>query len=459
MNALIAALVIVAAALGVVSTWRNPPALVGAALTASLFVRTIDHFTSAAFLGSLDDVFVMVVILRAVIYRIERSNEEPFIRSFPGFAFALTFAGFGLISAFLNAVPFGTVALGSYLATKAIFFGWAVAQFQWTAGAVRASWRWGCAIAAVIALAMLLNLAIPGRWAAAFSVSGAQIERYGLPSLFGPFVHPFDLAFACSVLAVAAAAYLRVFGRRNWAIFALVVGLVGTVLSLRRKDLLGIAAGLFTLVARLNRPGWLIAGALVLPILLVWNWSFLSHQVSELLASYASLTSREARTVLTLGGIHLAVSDFPFGAGFGRFASRAAAVNYSPEYYKLGINNTYGLGPGVGQGAFLTDTSWPALLGEAGFVGTSAFVGMLVAFLIASRRWARSDSAEMRWVGLTGVSLLVVILFESTGASVFASPPMFPFLPALIGIGASLERTIGSSMNSTAALVRSRRRL
>lgn len=459
MGSLIAVLVIVAAALGVLSTWRNPPALVGVALTVCLFVRTVDHFTSASFLGSLDDIFVMVVILRALLYRVERSGEEPFLRSFPGFTFALIFAGFGLISAFVNNVPFGTIALGSYLATKAVFFGWAVAQFQWTVEAVRASWKWGCSVAAVIAVAMLLNIAIPGPWAAAFSVSGASIERYGLPSLFGPFVHPFDLAFACSVLAVAAAAYLRVFGRRKWAVFALLVGLVGTVLSLRRKDLLGIAAGLFTLTARLSRPGWLIAGALVLPILLVWNWSFLSQQVSDLIASYASLTSREARTVLTLGGIHLAISDFPFGAGFGRFASRAAAVNYSPEYYNLGINNTYGLGPGVGQGAFLTDTSWPALLGEAGFVGTSAFVAMLVAFLIVSRRWTRSSVPEMRWVGLTGVSLLVVILFESTGASVFASPPMFPFLPALIGIGASLERTIAQPVHPSAVLVRSRRKL
>ncbi len=431
---------LVAAALAVLMTWRRPTGLVGVALTICLFVRSLDHFTKEAFLGSLDDVFVLLVVLRAAIYRIERSSSEAFIRPYPGVVFAAIFTAFGVVSALLNDVPVATMALGAYLATKAIVLGWAVAQFDWTAASVRSIWRWGCVIATLIASAMVMNLIAPGPWAAAFSVSGGQIERYGLPSLFGPFVHPFDLAFACSVLAVAAAAFLRVYGRKKWAAFVLVVGLLGTVLSLRRKDLLGVAAGLFALIARLRRPGWLIAGILTLPIILIWNWPFLSAQVSDLLSSYASLTSKEARTVLTLGGIHLAISDFPWGAGFGRFASRAAAVNYSPEYFRLGINRTYGLGPGAGEGAFLTDTSWPALLGETGFVGTAAFVALLVAFLISFRRWARSEVPELRWVGLVGVSFLIVILFESTGASVFASPPMFPFLPALVGIGASLER-------------------
>ena len=99
----------------------------------------------------------------------------------------------------------------------------------------------------------------------------------------------------------------------------------------------------------------------------------LGQVVTTTYNDYLGNGNPEARTVLTRDSFAVAAAHFPGGAGFGRFGSAVAATNYSPEYVARGYPDIWGLGRTAEDGRFLTDTEWPAIIGETGFFGALAF--------------------------------------------------------------------------------------
>jgi hypothetical protein len=421
--------------------WTSPRLLVGFAFVGILFTRTLSHLSGLSIVDNLDDGLVALCLLRALFHRATATHAARRY-AFPGIFMFIGFLAIGLLSALIrNPDGIGTTLAGTVLAAKAVVFGWAVCQFDWKPADVRWFATRGAGVLSLVVAAAAINAVIPSAWASVFSVNGGIIARYGLPSLTGPFIHPFDLAFCASMGAVAIFAYRRYVGKTRYN-FVLAFALsVVTVLTFRRKDLLGLGFASLTMLVRARSSRWLIPVALVAPIMLVLSWQEIAAQVDALQTSYFTVDSEEARTVLTLGAVTLSLQYFPLGAGFGRFGSRTAAVEYSPEYVHLGYQNVYGLGPGPTAGAFLTDTSWPAILGETGVIGTILFAVGLIAMLRRGLLIERmSTSREARWLGATTVGWFILTVFQSTGAAVFTSPPMFAFFFGITGIAVALQR-------------------
>jgi hypothetical protein len=145
--------------------------------------------------------------------------------------------------------------------------------------------------------------------------------------------------------------------------------------------------------------------------------------------------------VLTRDSFSVAASHFPVGAGFGRFGSAVAASNYSPEYVARGYPSIWGLGRTPEEGRFLTDTEWPAIIGESGFFGAVAFIAGLVAIFRAGRRLTRgARDPAIRWAGLTVVGWLAALLVQSIGTVSFTGPPVSGAFFALVGVlGAAMD--------------------
>jgi hypothetical protein len=431
-----AATLSVLAALALIPLWLKPKLLVGVALLVIIFVRTLAHLSGVTALSNADDGLVALVVARALL-ELRPHRARP---AYPGMPFFLLFVACGAAGSLLS--PYFSPSIlvaGTFLAFKGVLLGWAVAQFPWTPDDVRRAYRFGGGLVAAVLVATLANAVAPGAWASVFAVQGETIDRYGLPSLSGPFIHPFDLAFFSAMAAVAIYAYRHVVGPSRFTSVLLAGTTLATFFSFRRKDLLGLLAALFALANLTRRIRGLLAAVLVLPLLVVIAWDEISAQVDQVVGSYLSVDSGEARTVLTLNAFRLANDYAPFGAGFGRYGSRTAATTYSPEYFRLGLENSYGLGPGV-RGFFLTDTSWPAIIGETGYLGTAMFVLAFVAVALRARRWTTSDEPMLRMLGFTALGWLILTAFQSTGAAVFTSPPMFGLLFSLLGFGAALER-------------------
>lgn len=419
-----------------VLVWPYPRALVGLALLSILFARTVAHFEPAIG-GSLDDAATILVVLRACVYLFER-GRRPFLH-YPGLLAFLLFGLMGIVSGLANDVSPVLILSGTYLAMKGIFFGLACAQFEWNFGHVNRGYRFWVKLAVPILLLGLVNLAVPGMWARLFSVNGGAIERYGLPSVHSVFIHPYDFAFFCSMTGVMIIAWSIHHKSSVLERFVLVGTVVGTVLSFRRKDLVGFVFAGLSINVRHHKYFALALAFVGISLVIVVEWDFIFDQFEVIRSGYFSMQSKEARTILTLGALSVAANHFPLGAGFGRFGSRIAALNYSPEYVDLGYVEKYGLGPGA-KGFFLTDTSWPAIIGETGLIGTLAFVLGLVICARFAWRLSRNSESGLSTAGSITFAWLILATFQSLGAAVFSAPPTFPFVFTAVGISAALAR-------------------
>ncbi|MEA5055279.1 MAG: hypothetical protein VB093_17805 [Propionicimonas sp.] len=444
--------ILAAAFVGV--AWTRPHLLFGAVLLSTLFVRTLEHITANSAVGLIDDVLVVF----AVIYGCKERMKGNARVKYPGFGWFLVFFASGIISSVVNGGGINAVAIGgAFLASKFLLIGWAAAQTRWEEDHIRWLIRGGGVTCLVVGLGVLGNLAAPGLWNSVFTVGGGPIVRFGQASLVGPFIHPVDLAFFCGLALLASTSHIALFGS-SWKSRAIQLACgMALLLTFRRKEILGTILALGALVMRRRRAGSLWLYVFVILISVLAFLPFISTVVQDLVASYGSVEGGEGRTLLSVGAARLANQYLPLGAGFGRFASRTAAVNYSPEYYQLGLDRVYGLGPGD-RGFFLTDTSWPAVLGETGVLGTVAFIVGWCCIFRSFRQVSRDSSDITRFLGDLGVGWVVFLMIESTGAAVFSSPPMFAFVPFLAGLVASLSgETAGRPGHSRPGLVRSLR--
>ena len=82
-----------------------------------------------------------------------------------------------------------------------------------------------------------------------------------------------------------------------------------------------------------------------------------------------------ARPALYVGGLRLMVDYFPFGSGFGTFASTLSVEEYSKVYSMYGIQNVLGLVEG--HAAFAGDVFWPCIYGQLGIIGLLLYLHML----------------------------------------------------------------------------------
>ncbi len=140
----------------------------------------------------------------------------------------------------------------------------------------------------------------------------------------------------------------------------------------------------------------------------------------EQISTYFLNTSRYSpRQILTKDSIVLAAEHFPLGTGFGSFGSTIAAQYYSPLYEQLGYPNNYGMGP-VGS-MFLTDSFWPEIIAQFGFIGTVLFIGILILFVLYSIRTLKKD----RIAGFSMLMILVNMLINSMAESSFFNPASF----------------------------------
>ena len=127
--------------------------------------------------------------------------------------------------------------------------------------------------------------------------------------------------------------------------------------------------------------------------------------------------AQSARYTLMADSLKIAANNAPVGLGFGTFGSAAAANAYSPVYLQLGYLAHYGLGY-AGTTSYLTDTFWPVLFGEFGYLGTLLYSGLI---FVISRKCVYLLNRN-RGLGIASLSIMGYLLICSTGATAFFNP-------------------------------------
>ena len=134
------------------------------------------------------------------------------------------------------------------------------------------------------------------------------------------------------------------------------------------------------------------------------------------------------RSILLRDSTVLAKNFFPLGTGFGTFASNIAATYYSPLYYKLGYAAIPNMSPN--SNAFLSDSFWPIVIGQTGFIGLIFFSLVVINLLRLCFKVAKQDVYAF-W---SLISIIVYELISSTSEPAFFNPSVPPifFLYAII---------------------------
>ena len=219
--------------------------------------------------------------------------------------------------------------------------------------------------------------------------------RYGLPSIKLFYYHPTYLAGAVIML------------------------LAVQLLFFEKKSIPFMAMGLFVVCATLR--GKAIAGALtyvVIAYFVIWYRKKLRvwHMVALCLAAitvaweqiyfyFIELSGESARSVLTSTAIEIMRDYFPIGTGFGTYASASAMEHYSPVYYMYGINQIWGLSEDFR--AFGSDSFWPIIIGQTGFIGTLCFAGVLVLLFLRLSR-VRATNRNAYAMGLFAFAYIMI---------------------------------------------------
>lgn len=114
------------------------------------------------------------------------------------------------------------------------------------------------------------------------------------------------------------------------------------------------------------------------------------------------------RMILLVRSIGIANSNFPLGVGFASFGSNIAAEHFSPVYVKLGIV----------YGAFLSDSFWPIVIGQCGYLGLCGFILIIVGFTKKAFALLKSDF----YLFYSFISVLIYEVICSIAESAFFHP-------------------------------------
>lgn len=232
---------------------------------------------------------------------------------------------------------------------------------------------------------------------------------FGIPRAF-KFIFYHQAALVWFVVALVSLLLSEFDRNRIYILFGFVV----IALTLTTKGVCWVAA-IMMIVVTLNkrgRPsvfGLLFGGIAVLML-----------ASDSLILYYANSTVDTARSALQQAANKIALNEFPFGAGFASFGSAVTAMpeHYSPLYFAYGLSTIWGLTPGNTQ--YLSDTFWPVVIGQFGYVGFAVFAA--VAFFCFRSVIVRTRDSGNARAWLSPISLLIYLVLGSLAETAFFNP-------------------------------------
>lgn len=229
-------------------------------------------------------------------------------------------------------------------------------------------------------------------------------RRYGLHSFNFLFKHPSTYS---QILAGILLLLLTDAGsNKKW--IAVCLALIS--LSLRSTSIAFSAACIVLLING-------VSGKMRLTQLMLIGISVVSFGWGQIQYYFFSIDGG-ARARLTAVSLEIANRFSPIGSGFATYASNITAQPgyYSPLYYQYGLNSVHGLVPG--DISFLSDTFWPIVVGQFGWMGLILFIFCLLSLLIGRISFSKNHGASWKIAGL----FFIYLLLASAGSPAFFHP-------------------------------------
>lgn len=192
------------------------------------------------------------------------------------------------------------------------------------------------------------------------------------------------------------------------------ISLIIVISTLRVKGILFVVLSILILLIFMKKKQKVAISKsiLLMLLLLIVGWNQFENYFFD---------DGQARTMLMKKSINVANDHFPLGSGFGTYGSYMSSVNYSPVYYKYGLNRVYGLQPVTGK--FICDSFWPMILAEFGYIGLIGYI--YIVYLIYKKIQNKYDK-ETYNVYINKLLILFYLLISSSAEQAFVSPLAVP---------------------------------
>lgn len=356
----------------------------------------------------------------------------------------------GFVSSFIHDVPVNISVLGAFLFVKGLLYLFVFMNLNFTADDISKLIKLMKVVAIIVVVFAIVDLLMWKQFRMLLLKNTVHDIRAGMVSVQSLFIHPAIYGWFMVFVGTFAAAAFKVTGKRAYLMAAGAFYLFG-MLSFKFKTMLAV----FVIILILYMlSGFKKALVYLFPasLILVAAWFLGGSYVKELtLLTYERYINVDmydsARNALYMVALTIGQTEFPFGVGFGRYGSFVAREHYSPVYYEYGMDKIWGLEPSMP--VFATDTYWPIIIGETGFIGLVILV-FLFAYLLVSifRRFGTMEKTHEKILGLFAGLVFTHAIFESLGEPIFNSAPQNVFLFITIGIAMSFLTGSGSMPNA-----------
>lgn len=373
----------------------------------------------AGLIKQVDEPMVMLLLVLTLIER-RRAAARPLI--------LVPAAGLlcaGLASNIIQATPVMPAIVGGWSGLKFWVLLFITISLPWRRRDFELLSRWTTAVVALVLGIAMVELVAPALHRTVLPVRafGAEL-RFGRAGLQSVFTHPDHFGSFSTLFGAFFLGRFVATGQRKHLGFGLACVTLG-ILSLRVKVVLGLVAALAVLAtsaARLfvRRLGLAV---LVAVFFVATAGGIVADLTTQQLDRYVFGETVTVRQSLYEAGREIAIDNFPFGAGFGRYGSGASTTYNSPVYEQYDLTRA-GLtqeNPGVRH-----DTTWPTVVGEAGVFGLIFFIGGLAALGLRLHRFGRSNDPLLREWSLGAIAVLAAVFVESV-----ARPSFFNAISAL----------------------------
>ncbi len=153
-----------------------------------------------------------------------------------------------------------------------------------------------------------------------------------------------------------------------------------------------------------------------IPVIIAVAW----EQIDYYFISRIGGNNPNARTQLLVKSVSIANDHFPLGAGYATYNSYFSQYPYSSLYYTYDLSTIYGLTEK--NSAFVSDSFWPMIIGQFGWVGLILFALALL-FLFIKIEKLRKIDMNLFFVGLC---IFVYLGIYSTSGAAYVSPISIP---------------------------------
>lgn len=241
--------------------------------------------------------------------------------------------------------------------------------------------------------------------------------RYGIMSNKLFYSHPTYLAAICIFIICT---FIFFFNKKNIKYIMLMCTIVISTLRMKAIAFLFVFAIIVLFVTKTNKRITFSKLTIIAIICLLVAYNQIQF--------YFFKTEDSARSILLNTSFKIANDYFPIGTGFGTYASHFSAQSYSPVYSMYNIQNTYGLSKG--NTIFISDSFWPMIIGQFGYIGLICYAIAIISIL---RKIQMEYKPEEKYKYIAKITALAYLVISSTSESAFVNPIAIP-LAIIIGL-------------------------